>query len=263
MELVDGLKVTDLGALRAAGIDPAQVVQDLMRIYTRMILAAGFFQADPHPGNLFVRPGGQIVLMDFGLAKELPRGFGLGLFELGFRTKTGDASTFVEIARRMMRRSETGRFEGEFTEEMKDELFEAIRENPVVSVPAASFVGRVFSFLSGIAHTLGHRANVLGDGGEHVADWRGSRPVGPAARGSNGPWCHFRGAVAVRRAGARRRLRSLLVPPTAPEPRSRCRTIHGHVPYVSPGARRVVGKWGWFGESGKCWVSRQRPWWRR
>jgi predicted unusual protein kinase regulating ubiquinone biosynthesis (AarF/ABC1/UbiB family) len=152
-----------------------------MRINTRMILAAGFFQADPHPGNLFVRPGGQIVLMDFGLAKELPRGFGLGLFELmfsmltqseaamirafhelGFRTKTGDASTFVEIARRMMNRSETGRFEGEFTEEMTDELFEAIRENPVVSVPSDFvLVGRVFSFLSGIAHTLGHRANVL------------------------------------------------------------------------------------------------------
>ncbi len=181
MELVDGMKVTDVRAIRAAGLDPAQVVQDLMRIYTRMILAAGFFQADPHPGNLFARPSGQIVLMDFGLAKELPRGFGLGLFELmfsmltqseaamirafqelGFRTKTGDPSTFVEIARRMLSRSDTGRFEGEFTEQMTDELFEAIRENPVVSVPSDFvLVGRVFSFLSGIAHTLGHRANVL------------------------------------------------------------------------------------------------------
>ncbi|MEN8182136.1 MAG: AarF/UbiB family protein [Myxococcota bacterium] len=181
MELVDGMKITDLEAIRAAGLDPADVVQELMRIYTRMILAAGFFQADPHPGNLFVRPDGQVVVMDFGLAKELPEGFGLGLFELmfsmmtlneaamvrafgelGFRTRSGDPSTFVQIARRMMRRSDTGRFEGEFTEEMTDELFEAIRENPVVQVPSDFvLVGRVFSFLSGIAHTLGHRANVL------------------------------------------------------------------------------------------------------
>jgi predicted unusual protein kinase regulating ubiquinone biosynthesis (AarF/ABC1/UbiB family) len=181
MELVDGMKVTDLQALQGAGLDPAGVVQDLMRIYTRMILAAGFFQADPHPGNLFVRPDGQIVIMDFGLAKELPDGFGLGLFELmfsmmtlneaamvrafeelGFRTRSGDKSTFIQIARRMMKRSDTGRFEGEFTEEMTDELFEAIRENPVVEVPSDFvLVGRVFSFLSGIAHTLGHRANVL------------------------------------------------------------------------------------------------------
>ncbi len=181
MELVGGMKITDRAALEAAGIDPGDVVQDLMRIYVRMILAAGFFQADPHPGNLFVRPDRKIVLLDFGLSKELPEGFGLGLFELmfsmmtlneaamirafqelGFETRTGDPQTFVAIARRMMRRSDTGKFEGEFTEEMTSELFDAIRENPVVRVPSDFvLVGRAFSLLSGIAHTLGHRANVL------------------------------------------------------------------------------------------------------
>ena len=163
------------------GIDPRDVVQDLMHIYVRMILAAGFFQADPHPGNLFVQPDGKVVLLDFGLSKELPEGFGLGLFELmfsmmtlnesamirafqelGFETKNGDPSTFLLITRRMMKRSDTGRFEGEFTEQMTDELFDAIRENPVVQVPSDFvLVGRVFSLLSGIAHTLGSRANVL------------------------------------------------------------------------------------------------------
>ena len=181
MERVDGIKVDDRGAIVAAGLDPADVVQDLMRAYVRMILAEGFFHADPHPGNVFVKPDGRIVLLDFGLSKELPEGFGLGLFELmfsmmtlneaamvrafrelSFETRTGDASTFVAIARRMMSRSDAGRFEGEFTEEMTDELFAAIRENPVVRVPSDFvLVGRVFSLLSGIAHTLGHRADVL------------------------------------------------------------------------------------------------------
>jgi len=181
MELVGGLKVTDKAALEAAGLDPGVVVQDLMRIFVRMILAAGFFQADPHPGNLFAMPDGRIVIVDFGLAKELPEGFGMGLFELmfsmmtlnesamirafrelGFQTKTGDPNTFVQIARRMLERSDGGRFEGEFTEDMTDELFEAIREDPVVSVPSDFvLVGRVFALLSGIAHTLGQRANVL------------------------------------------------------------------------------------------------------
>jgi predicted unusual protein kinase regulating ubiquinone biosynthesis (AarF/ABC1/UbiB family) len=83
--------------------------------------------------------------------------------ELGFATKTGDGGrTFVAIAHRMLRRSDTGRFEGEFTEEMTGELFDAIREDPVVTVPSDFvLVGRVFSLLSGIAHSLGHRANVL------------------------------------------------------------------------------------------------------
>jgi predicted unusual protein kinase regulating ubiquinone biosynthesis (AarF/ABC1/UbiB family) len=181
MEFVTGIKITEKARIEAAGLRPADVVQELMRIYTRMIFAAGFFQADPHPGNLFVRPDGSLVVLDYGLSKELPDGFGLGLFELmfsmmtqnesamvrafqelGFETRSGDTSTFIAIARRMMSRSKTGRFEGEFTEEMTSELFESIRENPVVSVPSDFvLVGRVFSLLSGIAHTLGARANVL------------------------------------------------------------------------------------------------------
>lgn len=180
MEFVDGIKVTDVDGLRAAGLDGAEVVQTLMRIYVRMILAYGFFHADPHPGNLFVQTDGSIVLLDFGLAKDLPPGFGLGMFELmfsmmtlnetamlkafeqlGFETKTGDPRWLVEIARRMVEISGK-RFEGELTDDMTGELFNAVRENPVVKVPSDFvLVGRAFGLLSGIAHTLGTRANVL------------------------------------------------------------------------------------------------------
>jgi len=181
MELVGGIKITEKSTLQEAGLVPGEVLQNLMHIYVRMILAAGFFHADPHPGNLFVTPRNEIVVLDFGLSKELPEGFGLGLFELmfslmtfnesamvraftelGFRSKTGDTSTFVAIARRMVSRSDTGAFEGEFTEDMTDELFEAIREDPVAEVPSDFvLVARVFSLLSGIAHSLGSRANIL------------------------------------------------------------------------------------------------------
>jgi predicted unusual protein kinase regulating ubiquinone biosynthesis (AarF/ABC1/UbiB family) len=62
----------------------------------------------------------------------------------------------------MVSRSDTGSFEGEFTEDMTDELFNAIREDPIAEVPSDFvLVSRVFSLLSGIAHTLGSRANVL------------------------------------------------------------------------------------------------------
>ena len=181
MELVGGMKITERDAIKAAQLEPAEVLQNLMYIYVRMILAAGFFQADPHPGNLFVTREGEIVLLDFGLSKELPEGFGLALFELmfslmtfneaalvrafgelGFRSKTGDTNTFVAIARRMISRSDTGSFEGELTEDMTDELFEAVREDPVAEVPSDFvLVARVFSLLSGIAHSLGSRANIL------------------------------------------------------------------------------------------------------
>ncbi len=189
MEFVGGIKPNDKKALVAAGMDPADVVQELMRIYTTMILARGFFQADPHPGNIFVNgfrtKSGRVVpnftLLDFGLSKELPDGFGYGLFnlmfslmttnesamvkafvELGFETKNGDPSTLLLLAKAMNRRSQGGQFTGEFTDEVTEDLFNTIRENPVVKVPSDFvLVGRAFSLLSGIAHTLGGRANVL------------------------------------------------------------------------------------------------------
>jgi predicted unusual protein kinase regulating ubiquinone biosynthesis (AarF/ABC1/UbiB family) len=189
MEFLGGIKPTDKEALIANGIDPSDVVQELMRVYTTMILARGFFQADPHPGNIFVNPhrseSGRViprfVLLDFGLSKELPDGFGYGLFnlmfslmttnegamvrafnELGFETKNGDPSTLLLIAKAMNRRAKGGQFRGEFTNEVTEDLFNTIRENPVVKVPSDFvLVGRAFSLLSGIAHTLGGEANVL------------------------------------------------------------------------------------------------------
>jgi predicted unusual protein kinase regulating ubiquinone biosynthesis (AarF/ABC1/UbiB family) len=181
MELVSGIKVNDKDAIVAAGIDPREVVQVLTGLWNQMIMAYGFFHADPHPGNVFVQPGPRFVILDFGLAKQLPRGFGLGLFELmfsmmtqneaamvrafqelGFRTKTGGTEPYLLIARRMLGASEDGTFRGDFTEEVTDELMETIRTNPIVEVPSDFvLVARVFALLSGIAHTLGGRADVL------------------------------------------------------------------------------------------------------
>jgi ubiquinone biosynthesis protein len=193
MEYVEGVKVNDREGLERADIDYSDLMTRLMRIFNRMILAHGFFHADPHPGNILVNrsPRGKatFTLLDFGLAKELPEGFGLGIFELmfsmmtfnesamlrafrelGFQTKTGDESTLLAIARRMIARSDTGAFQGEFTEDMTDEMFEAIRENPVVKVPIDFvLVARAFALLSGIAHTLGQRANALDAMGPAVA----------------------------------------------------------------------------------------------
>jgi len=193
MEFVEGVKVNDREALEKAGIDYSDLMVRLMRIFNQMILAHGFFHADPHPGNILVNasPRGKALftLLDFGLAKELPDGFGLGIFELmfsmmtfnesamlrafrelGFETRNDDDSTLLMIARRMIARSDTGAFQGEFTEDMTDEMFDAIRENPVVKVPIDFvLVARAFALLSGIAHTLGQRANALDAMGPAVA----------------------------------------------------------------------------------------------
>jgi predicted unusual protein kinase regulating ubiquinone biosynthesis (AarF/ABC1/UbiB family) len=53
---VTAIKITDVAALQAAGIDPKSVAQALARATFQQIFVAGFFHADPHPGNIFVTP---------------------------------------------------------------------------------------------------------------------------------------------------------------------------------------------------------------
>lgn len=71
MQFMAGTKVTDFGALSALGIDRSVVAEELMRAYLKQILEDGFFHADPHPGNIFVRPGPRIVLLDFGMVGRI------------------------------------------------------------------------------------------------------------------------------------------------------------------------------------------------
>ena len=67
MEWVDGVKVTDVDGLKRMGVDLKQVVDVGMRVTLRSIFELGFFHADPHPGNFFIRPDGTIALLDFGM----------------------------------------------------------------------------------------------------------------------------------------------------------------------------------------------------
>jgi len=53
---VTAIKISDVDALSAAGIDPAEVARELARVTFQQIFVAGFFHADPHPGNIFVTP---------------------------------------------------------------------------------------------------------------------------------------------------------------------------------------------------------------
>ena len=52
---VRGIKITDYDEITAAGIKKSDVAARLINTYLKQIFEDGFFHADPHPGNLFVR----------------------------------------------------------------------------------------------------------------------------------------------------------------------------------------------------------------
>lgn len=67
LERISGVKVTDVVALDAAGIDRAALAHRATDAILQMIFEHGLFHADLHPGNLFIEPGGRIGLIDFGM----------------------------------------------------------------------------------------------------------------------------------------------------------------------------------------------------
>ncbi len=73
IEYVDGCKITDKAQLLAWGLRPETVAETGMDIYLTQIFEFGFFHADPHPGNVLVRPDGTLVLIDFGMVGKLTR----------------------------------------------------------------------------------------------------------------------------------------------------------------------------------------------
>jgi predicted unusual protein kinase regulating ubiquinone biosynthesis (AarF/ABC1/UbiB family) len=119
LENVGYLKIGDLAALERAGISRPEVARTLYRIYMQQIFVHNLVHADPHPGNLFVRPlpigdetpfrpgdpvppppeGGerpfQIVFVDFGMVAPIPDRLRAALREYAIGLGTRDAPRVV------------------------------------------------------------------------------------------------------------------------------------------------------------------------
>jgi predicted unusual protein kinase regulating ubiquinone biosynthesis (AarF/ABC1/UbiB family) len=55
MERISGVKINDLRTLEALGVSRVELAARLNNCYLKQFFIDGFFHADPHPGNLFVR----------------------------------------------------------------------------------------------------------------------------------------------------------------------------------------------------------------
>jgi predicted unusual protein kinase regulating ubiquinone biosynthesis (AarF/ABC1/UbiB family) len=119
LEDVGYLKISGLAAIDQAGIDRSQVARQIYQIYMRQIFDHQFVHADPHPGNLFIRPlplsgeaplgpgdpvppaaAGrgrpfQIVFVDFGMVAEVPERLRGALREYMIGLGTRDAARVV------------------------------------------------------------------------------------------------------------------------------------------------------------------------
>lgn len=71
MERIAGIPISDVAALRAAGVDMRALAHHGVQIFFTQAFRDGFFHADMHPGNIFVSPEGQYRAIDFGIMGTL------------------------------------------------------------------------------------------------------------------------------------------------------------------------------------------------
>ena len=103
---VTAIKINDLAALRAAGIDPSDVAAEFAAVMFDQLFSHGFFHADPHPGNVFVTPAAvgarrdgrawTLTFIDFGMMGEVTDTLRRGLQRLMIAVASRDSKGLVD-----------------------------------------------------------------------------------------------------------------------------------------------------------------------
>lgn len=118
----EGVKISNVRQLDAWQLNRRELASRLIRAYCHMVFKDGFYHADPHPGNILVKPDGTLVLLDFGAVAELSRQMREGIPKLIEAAVKNDNDAMIEAARSMGFIAR-----GREADEMAEKMIEALR----------------------------------------------------------------------------------------------------------------------------------------
>ncbi len=100
-DFIEGVKVSDLDELFKRGYDNKIILKIFLNHFFKQIFIIGYFNADPHPGNVFVVDREKIGIIDFGsvgiLTKDLRKKILRYFVEFFNANYEEAASLFIEI----------------------------------------------------------------------------------------------------------------------------------------------------------------------
>lgn len=204
LEWVDGIKISDVEALKAAGHDTGKLAEKLVLTFLRQAISEGFFHADMHQGNLFVRPDGSIVAIDFGIMGRINRQARLWLAEILYGLTTGNYRRVAEIhfeaqyvpsyhnvdefatALRAVGEPTRGKPVSELSVgQMLDSLFAITRDFDMQTQPHLLLLQKTMVMVEGVATSLNPAINMWDVAAPYVGEWiRGE--LGPEAAIADG-----------------------------------------------------------------------------
>ena len=200
LDWVDGIKLNNIAALDAAGIDRKLVAQNLIHAFLQQAIAAGFFHADLHQGNLFAQPDGSIAAIDFGIMGRVNRQARLWLAEILHGLITGNYRRVAEIhfdAQYVPAHHNIDEFTSALRTvgepirgmpvkdisvgNMLESLFAITRAFDMQTQPHLLLLQKTMAMVEGVASELDPEINMWDASGPFVAEWL-REELGPEAR---------------------------------------------------------------------------------
>ncbi len=204
LEYLEGVKISDVGAIDREGIDRREVARLLAEAYSQMFFFDGFFHGDPHPGNIFVVPGPGIIFVDFGMVDRIsaPKRAGLrrafvaivdrdslafvrALVDMDFIPLTRDIHPLVSLVERLLQKyrdMSLTEFKSMTVEELSHDVLEALQLSPSLQIPNDFILfGRVVGMLNGLGSQLDPDTNLIEIAAPFAKRFIRAEEIGPKA----------------------------------------------------------------------------------
>ena len=148
MDYVSGTKLDDVHPVVFLDLDGHHIADQLLRAYLHQFFVAGFFHADPHPGNVLLTRDGKIALIDLGMIGRLGARRRDELLQLLLDLANGDSDSAADKA------AQIGRPLADFDEDgFRRDLAELVGRNQSAEL-AEIEIGQIVMKVTQIA---GHR----------------------------------------------------------------------------------------------------------
>jgi ubiquinone biosynthesis protein len=98
MRFFEGFRVTEVDEILRHNIDTRKMIENLIGFYGDQLLVHGFFHADPHPGNILIRPDSRIVLLDYGMVLEITPELRQDLVRIVIAAVRSDVDELINLA---------------------------------------------------------------------------------------------------------------------------------------------------------------------
>jgi len=190
LDWIDGIKISDIDALKRAGHDLPELSRRLVLAFLSQAINAGFFHADMHQGNLFVEDDGTLAAIDFGIMGRIDRRARQWLAEILYGLTTGNYRRVAEIhfeaqyvpphhsisefatALRAVGEPMRGKPVSELSVgQMLDGLFAITREFDMQTQPHLLLLQKTMVMVEGLATALDPQINMWDVAGPFVKTW--------------------------------------------------------------------------------------------